>query len=311
MLNNQKIQQKIEFLYLSETTRIQRLYQQEIANLSQYHENFGTEFEKLSAKFTEMKNLYKITKKQKKKAENSLKILNKEHDKMQKKYQDLSKTNQELINFIEKERENNKKEMILDENTQKNEGLKDKNEKISSPSLLLEEKGCDTQDLTHFFDESTNTEEKFFDFYKKFVVNKVVQTESFAKLASKPDIFDEFPLEKEKFRKRATTHAISGEFLENFNYKLQRSSIDSKDLKEISSNFRKLSENKKKKENDAPQKFDTEVPKTQRVSVIFNEKTIQEKKLPKYVRAKNQENGKNGIPLFYIILLKISENNYV
>lgn len=280
------------------------MYQQEIDNFFKSQEEFRSEIEKLSTKYVDSKNRYKMTKKERKKAENSLKILKKEHDKLQKNYQDLYKNNQELMDFIEKERENNENVISLEENTQKNKDFDVKNDKNCTDSLplLFEEKGCDTQDLIHFFDESTNTEEKFFDFYKKFVVNKGVQTEFFAKFVEKkPDIFDEFPSEKEKYRKRATIHAVSGEFLENFSYKLQRNSIGAREQKDISSNFRKFSENKEKEENDTPQKIDPELPKNQKMSVIFNEKTIQDKKLPKYVR-KNQEILKNGTFDFLNIL---------
>jgi len=283
ILKNQHIQQKIEQLYISQTTRIHRIYQKEIDNFYLSQENLKKENFNLAKVALEMKETYKAGKKEKKSNEAALKLLKREHEKLKSEYNSVLKTNLELILYLEQEKkqvEENK--IIIEEITVENEVLIE--EKIKAIYIKIDRE-VDTQDLTQYYDDETMTEERFFNF-KPPMLTKEVQTQEDKKAPIKKSvenygIFEEFSKEKEKYSKQKRA-SISGGFIEEENYKL------SGDMRRRGTNYLELMRFQEKENNtdDIKKASENDVLKINcnNNNDKADDMIKQEKKLPKYIR---------------------------
>lgn len=298
LMKNQHVQQQIETLYLTETSRVHRMYQKEIETIFALEDNLKRENLELAKVALEMKEIYKAGKKEKKASVLSLKLLKKEYEKLSGENKILWKQNQEVIKLLEQEKkEAEEKSVLLEEVIAKKEVLEEEYMRKSIIYMSRSDKECDTQDLTHYYDGETNTEEKYF-FFRDLMFNKAVQTvdpKDINRKSVSKDIFDEFPAEKEKYKKRATISSTSWEFFENLNFRFPKTSIDSK---RKSSNFethssRNSIDNEKKIIPKKASVFQTNMEANTNSNKPIEVNQPNEKILPKYVRTTITSVNKN------------------
>ena len=292
ILKNQKIQHNIENLYLKETTRIHQMYQKEIDNFYSIQENLKQENINLAKVAIEMKDTYKAGKKEKKASLLALKSLKKEYDRLNVEYKAVMKTKEDLIFLLEEEKkEVEEKKIVLDE-------FKIKNEELTQEKMLLSvvprkaHKFVDTQDLTHFFNEETNTEERFL-LPKASMFTRGTQTEIDFKgfNGKKPHenfgIFYEFAKEREKYQQKRAS--ISAGMIEESNTRALKKSFDAS---RRSSNYADLYKFRESINESATRKV-SDFDKKEKLS---NLEIISEvNKIPKII--KNEDLNKNEVKL--------------
>ena len=145
------MQQKIEELYISETTRIHQIYQKEIDNFYLTFENMKKENFNLAKVALEMKETYKAGKKDKKTHEMAFRTMKKEYDKLKFDYQVVVKNNNEMVAYLEQEKkEIEEKQVIIEEIKVKNEVLIEEKIKMI---VQKADKEVDTQDLIISYDD--------------------------------------------------------------------------------------------------------------------------------------------------------------
>lgn len=293
-LKNQHIQQKIEYLYITESTRIHQTYQKEIENFYLIQENLKKENVSLAQVALEMKEIYKSGKRDKKASLLALRNLTKQHEKLKIEYNTVMKTNLELVVLLETEKQDvEEKKNVLEKIKNQNEDLLLETKKISNIFQSRKDKNVDTQDLIHLSNKETNTEESNL-FLKPFIFNKDNQNYNERKIpisnikknGENYGIFEEFLEEKEKYRNLTST---SKGFAEVEFYRLSKNSVD---MKRRSTNY-----------SDANSTLFNEKKFTSKITLEQNNKVIirndepvkssSEKKLPKYTRIEKKLDDSN------------------